>query len=161
MNSIGPRSSLTLAAAGYSTITLRRCGTKPLRFCGRLVARHDGSYPSATLWHEIAFYAVDDGGWATEIVARHADACSIIAVRNHASLFETLDDAINRIETYNAIDDVCPGFGAPDLHLDDPTLPPALLALQAAALERFCHDIARRYRSTAGTLLASLAWLPL
>lgn len=144
-------------APGWNLIRLRRDGEHPLRFSGRLVDRHDGAVPRATMWHDIALYRTAAAGFAVEIVAqRLAPSGTTQPARCHAAMFDTLDEALVRMETHDPAQDVCPGIAVPAFRLDDPAMPAATLMMQAAALHGLCRDVARRYRIGVGVLLAGI-----
>jgi hypothetical protein len=138
---------------GCSLIRLRRDGQTPLRFSGRLIARYDGKLARANLWHDLALYRSANGGYAVEIVALTAPSRP---ARCHAASVETLDAALTLLETHDAAADICPGISTPALALDDPSVSPAALMLQAAVLQCVCSDVVRRYRIGVGAFLASL-----
>ena len=142
---------------GWSVIRLRRDGLPPLRFAGRLVARHGGRPASATLWHEYGLYRTVAAGYAAEIVAWAAQPEGPRPTRCHAMLFDTLDAALSGFEEHDAARDICPGLAAPELACRVTETPPAGLAMQAAALRVSCQDVTRRYRIGVGAFLAGIA----
>jgi hypothetical protein len=70
---------------------------------------------------------------------------------------ETLDDALTMLESHDPTSDICPGLSAPAPALADRTISPAVLSLQAAALQTVCDDVTRRYRIAVGAFLAGIA----
>jgi len=148
-------------ATGWGLVRLRRDGTHPLRFSGRLIARHDGAARRATLWHDLALYRTEQACFVVEIVAQllvAAPRCErrIRPARCHAALFDTLDGALTRMESHDPSHDVCPGIAVPAFRLDDPAVPAAMLMMHAAALQGLCRDVERRYRIGVGVLLADI-----
>ena len=143
-------------AAGEGLIRLRRDGGFPLRFAGRLIARHDGRAPPATPWHDLALYRSAEAGYAVEIVA-----CTEAGpVRCHAILAETLDAALTLFESHDPVADLCPGVTAADLGFDETGLSSTRLAIQAAVLRCAGLDVERRYRVSVGRFLMALARQP-
>jgi len=151
----------------WTLIKLRRDGLPPLRFSGRLIARYRGIAPRVALWHDLGLYRTAAASFVVEIVAQHLVPSPDIAplepsgfqvrpARCHAALFETLDGALTRLETHDAACDVCPGISAPALSFNDPSIPPALLVMQATALQGFCGDVVRRYKIGVGAMLADI-----
>jgi hypothetical protein len=134
-------------------VRLRRDGQPPLRFLGAEIGHHDGHEPQAGLWHDVALYRDDAGGYVVAIVARMAAG----AARCHAVRADTLDAALTRLETHDAAGDLCPGVSAPALDCDDPALSPATLIVRAAALRCALEDVERRYRIGVGRFLMALA----
>jgi hypothetical protein len=157
-----PVTSPITALPPWNPIRLRRDGQRPLRFAGRLIARHEGWVPQVTLWHDIALYYTADAGYAVEIVAQlseHASGSASSQARAavcHAALCDTLDGAVYLLENHDPSLDVCPGISAPQLVFDDPMVPAATLALQAAALQVFCDSVVIRYRIGVGVMLAGI-----
>lgn len=151
-------------AIGWSLIRLRRDGLQPLRFSGQLIAQYDGRLPATRLWHELALFRTVDARYVVKIVAWHRAApdpsriagSDIQAVRCHATLFETLDDALGLLENHNAVGDICPTTFAPALAAHDPAVPATTRLMQATMLQGFCEDVLRRYRIGVGALLAGI-----
>jgi hypothetical protein len=98
-------------------------------------------------------YRSANGGYAVQIVALTPPTRP---TRCHAAAVERLDAALTLLETHDAAADVCPGVSAPAVTLDDPSVSPAALMLQAASLQCACADVVRRYRIGVGAFLASL-----
>lgn len=128
----------------WEVVRIRRDGQPPLRFTGRLIARHTPRADAVS--HGMALYDVADGGYAVEIAAW----CGGRPVRCRAALCETLDRALTMLECHDAAADISPP-------LLDESLPAAELALRAVALRTLCRDVETRYRSDVGAFLASVA----
>jgi hypothetical protein len=155
-----------LAPAAWRLIRLRRDGMMPLRFSGRPIARHQGTPVQAAVWHDLGLYQVADGGYAVDIVARASAAAGThgwpfrrdgAAVRCHAVLAATLEEALAVLEGHDAAADLCPGITAPAIVLDETIMSPATLLIQAAALNAALLDATRRYRIGVGAFLFRLA----
>ena len=147
------------SGSDWSPVRLRRDGLQPLRFLGRLVARHDGRAPQAVLWHDLALYRTSPTGYAIEIVVRHSPAPGITPWQpacSHAALCDTLDDAMTLFESYDPLRDLCPGISAPASGFDNPALSPVALAIQSASLLGFSKNVVRRYGIGVGAFLNSL-----
>jgi hypothetical protein len=147
------------SGSDWSPVRLRRDGLQPLRFLGRLVARHDGQAPHAVLWHDLALYRTALTGYAVEIVVRYSPAPGITPPQStcsHATLCDTLDDAMTLFESYDPLRDLCPGVTAPAPGFDNPAISPVTLAIQSAALLGFSRDVVRRYGIGVGDFLNSL-----
>lgn len=147
--------------SAWSLIRLRRDGLPPLRFRGRLIARHDGAVRRASLWHDLALYRTPEACFVVEIVAQCVvdqprPGCQVRPARCHAALFETLDAALSRMETHDPTQDICPGTALPEFRPDDPAISTVSLMMQAAVLRGLCGDVARRYRIGVGVLLAGI-----
>ena len=155
MNHIAQTGHRDAADLTQDLIRLRRDGLPPLRFLGAIIARHDGYYPGATLWHDLGLYRTTSGDYVVEIVARQTRATSTGPTRCHAICQPTLDAALLVLETHDPAADLCPGLSAPAL--GDRSVPPVVLAQQAAALQATCHDVTRRYRMGVGAFLAGIA----
>jgi hypothetical protein len=143
--------------ANLALIRLRRDGEWPLRFPGRRIAHHAGSFldctfPRAPLWHDLGLYRDAQGRYVVEIVARGASGFT----RFCAAQVDTLDAAIALFEAYPAADDLCPGLSAPAVRFDDPTVSAASLATQLAMLRHARHDVERHYRICVGAFLMTL-----
>jgi hypothetical protein len=137
---------------GWSAIRLRRDGLPPLRFAGRLVARHDRRPGGASLWHELALYRGMAAAAGVEIVAWAAGAAGPFRARCHAALFDRQDDALAFLEEHDAAADTCPGLTAPPCEGG-----PAERLLGAAALRAFRDDAVNRYRMSVGAFLMGIA----
>jgi hypothetical protein len=129
---------------GWETIRLRRDGMPPLRFSGRLIARHPA--PPGALSHGMALYDTVDAGYAVEIAAWSEGR----PARCHAAVFGGLEPALAMLEGHDATADICPP-------LLDGAMPAAELALRAAALRALCRDVEARYRAGVGAFLAAVA----
>jgi hypothetical protein len=134
-------------------LRLRRDGQPPLCFRGAEIGRHDGHAPQAGLWHDLALYRADAGGYVVSIVARMPTG----AARCHAARADTLEAALTLLETHDPGGDLCPGLSAPALDCCDPALSPASLIVRAAALRCALDDVGRRYRIGVGRFLMTLA----
>jgi hypothetical protein len=154
-----PPASEQDAETVWHLIRLRCDGQAPLRFEGRLLARHDGLEATALVWHEIALYHVATGGYAVQITAHLRSAADTAAevVCCHAALLPTLETAVAALEQHDAAHAAMPGRTVPSLDVCDQAVSPTNLLLQATRLAALQRDIVERYRVSVGALLFNLA----
>lgn len=135
--------------ASGSVFTLRKSGSRPVAFSGRHLGQHNGYRVGSALWHELNLYEVDDGRFVADIRV----FCKATGSKDqfHVHVVETLEEALQIFESYDARQDV-----AADFDLDDPDQTPAELMVQAAALRYRIAEASAQYRAVVASFLQSL-----
>ena len=160
MNMLAKLVSGPVTQTEWREIRLQRDGAPPLRFAGRLLARHRGGAPEMTAWHDLALYGTAAGQFVVEIVAwAGLFGGNIHRSRTHALHAVTLEAALNLFETHDPLGDLWPDTLPPATGFESPARAVAQLSLEVAALHATCHDMMLQYRGAVGQLLARLAWM--
>ncbi|RYJ02243.1 MAG: hypothetical protein EON47_08120 [Acetobacteraceae bacterium] len=141
-----PRPAIRSASA---TFTLRQSGSRPLTFSGRQLGGLNGYRLGTPLWHEVNLFQTEDGRYVTDI--RVFSKAQGAKDQFHVSVVDQIEEALLIFEGYDARQDV-----QADFDLADPTLAPAELIVQAAALKYRLAEAVAQYRAVVASFLQQL-----
>lgn len=132
-----------------TVFTLRRSGSRPLSFSGRLLGQRSGLRPGAAVWHDFSLFQTNEGRFVAEI--RVATRTHPQGEQFHVGMTDTLDETLIFFEQYDPRADVPAGF-----NIEDPALSPVELLAHAAALRFRIIDTVTQYRVVLGMFLTEL-----
>jgi hypothetical protein len=132
-----------------SVFTLRKSGARPISFSGRHLGHHNGYRVGSPLWHELNLYQTDDARYVADI--RVFTKAQGSKDQFHVSVVESLEEALQFFEAYDPRGDV-----PAELVLDDDSVSPAELLVQAAMLKARVSDAVSQYRAVLSTFLAEM-----
>lgn len=136
-------------AMGSGVFTLRKSGGRPVSFSGRHLGQHSGYRVGTALWHELNLFQIDDGRFVADI--RVFSKAPGSKDQFYVEVVETLEEALQVFESYDARRDVTAEFD-----IDDPDQTPAELMVHAAALRYRIAEAAAQYRAAVATFLQNL-----
>ncbi|MBK1660061.1 hypothetical protein CKO45_17665 [Paracraurococcus ruber] len=134
---------------GSQVFTLRQSGARPVTFTGRHLGQHNGYRLGTPFWHELNLYQTADGRFVADIRVFFKAQGS--KDQFHVTIVDSLEEALQVFEGYDARQDVSAEFD-----LEDAALVPAELMVQAAALRYRIADAQSQYSAVLGTFLAQL-----
>jgi hypothetical protein len=134
---------------GSSAFLLRKSGARPITFSGRQLGHHNGYQVGKALWHELNLYQSEDGRYVADI--RIFTKAPGAKDQFHVAILDNLEEALLFFEAYDPRADV-----PADLAVDDETLSPAELLVQAATLKARVADATSQYRAVLSTFLTEL-----
>jgi hypothetical protein len=132
-----------------NVFTLRKSGARPISFSGRHLGHHNGYRVGSPLWHELNLYQTDDGRYVADI--RVFTKAQGSKDQFHVIVADSLEEALQFLESHDARADV-----PAELALDDDTLSPAELLVQAAALKARVADAVSQYRAVLSAFLSEM-----
>jgi hypothetical protein len=134
---------------GANAFTLRKSGARPITFSGRLLGHHNGYRLGTPLWHELNLYQTEDGRFVADI--RVFTKAQGGKDQFHVLVGESLEEALQFFEGYNPRADV-----PSDIPLEDDSLSPAELMVQAATLKVRVAETVSMYGAVLSTFLAEM-----
>jgi hypothetical protein len=132
-----------------SVFTLRKSGGRPISFGGRQLGHHNGYRLGTPLWHELNLYQTEDGRYVADI--RVFTKAQGGKDQFHVSVVDSLEEAVQAFENYDPRADV-----PADLALDDDSLSPAELMVQAAQLKVRVAETVSMYRAVLSAFLSDM-----
>ena len=128
---------------------IKRNGARPLRFAGTELAMAMSYTPELAYWYEINLYRASGGSFFVAIRLFHQTEDKTDTVE--AWEFESLEDALWKIESYDAASDI-------DLvvEADIDTQPAAVIATKMLDLSARIAAARQHYRGLAGEFLGDL-----
>ena len=132
-----------------NVFTLRKSGARPISFSGRQLGHHNGYQLGSPLWHEVNLYQTEDGRYVADI--RVFTKAQGAKDQFHVMVADSLEEALQFFEGYDPRADV-----PADIAIDDETLSPAELLVQAAALKARVADAVSQYRAVLSAFLSEM-----
>lgn len=140
-----PQNGIAQAMSSVTPLNIKRLGGRPLKFNGSELAMAMSYTPSFPYWYEINLYQSEDRQCVATVRLFYQSDEFQDTVR--AWKCPSLDDAIAKIELYDAGQDVALALG-----VNGAAQPAAELAAQALELRAKIADYRRHYQSLVGEL---------
>ena len=140
---------------GWTAISIRRDGNRPLRFVGRLIDAFDDQRSALPASFRLLLYKIQFGGYVILIDARigHSDG-DVIEKRDQIFLASKIEEICTFVENFDPV-----GLLAFNLKTD--SVSERSVSSASFKFLNLFHDIKLSYGYAVGQLLSGLAWADL